>query len=205
MDDDDVWPVLLAPWPDGPEDTVDCIFIKRALKQLEAHAAGDPENALKLALDGIERNAIAIRYRLWNACENVMGRIAGWRRTREAWATDIAKGYIMTRDTRYWVPVTERRAMPQPHWLFMTRESLNQFLKALPSLSSIVQEHKAIRHVANMLKKDPALSKDKAKAECKQFKISGAGFRYRVWPKAREEARFPARAKPGPKKKNSST
>jgi hypothetical protein len=201
MDDD--WAALLALWPDGPEDTGDCIFIQRALKQIEAQI-DKPERALQLVLDAIEQKVLALRYRLFNAAGGDLGAIKGGAYTREIWRECLARGYIMVRDDRPWLPTAQRRAIPQPHWLFVTRESLKKFLEGLPSPSSTARaERSAVIHLANLLKQNPTLSRDAAKAECRTFKISGAGFRYRVWPGAREMAGLPARGKSGPKNSSS--
>jgi hypothetical protein len=196
MDDD--WAFELSRFPEGPADTHDCIYIKRALKEIELRAGGDPDRALKSALDGIEQGKLALRCRLYNATEGIMAELAGWFRTREVWADSIARGYVMARDVRDWVPIAERRRIRQPHWLFVTRESLKTLLEELPSTAGA--EHSATIHVASLLKGNRDLKRDEAKAECERFGLSEIGFLTRVWPRARELADLPARARAGRKK-----
>ena len=68
--------------------------------------------------------------------------------------------------------------------------------------TTVGAEARAITHLTPMLKLlGDAMSKSEARAECKQFNISGAGFRYHVWPTARERAGLERKAPPGKKRR----
>jgi hypothetical protein len=92
-----------------------------------------------------------------------------------------------------------RRRIPVPHWIFVTRASLEAFTQAQ---SSAVTEHRAAQHLADLLTKNPDMSRAQAQAACAQFGITQRGFLNRVWVEARDIARLPRRARAGAKSKH---
>jgi hypothetical protein len=56
-------------------------------------------------------------------------------------------------DCRPWLSVRQRRRIPQPHWLFATRVSLDLFLKSIGSATAGA-ETRAVKHLADVLKRD---------------------------------------------------
>jgi len=96
-------------------------------------------------------------------------------------------------------PVQIRRRIRVPHWLYVTRASL----KKLPRPpKSNAEELRAIKCLAALLKADKAMTRERAAAACKDFKISKRGFLERVWHAARKQADLPPVASAGrPKSK----
>jgi hypothetical protein len=66
------------------------------------------------------------------------------------------------------------------------------------------EEASAIRALSSQLRKNKDMKFDDAKAWCASagYELSGNGFTYRVWPKAREAAGLPPKAPPGRKPKS---
>ncbi len=118
----------------------------------------------------------------------------------EEWLEALGSFQTEQRDVRPWVPVSQRRLIPQPHWLFMTRASLTAFLKQF-SLATAGKETRAISELAKLLKAAPQMKKEAARDALSQFHLSSNGFEKRVWPEARMEANLPARAPAGRKPK----
>ena len=92
-----------------------------------------------------------------------------------------------------------RRRIPVPHWIFVTRASLEAFTQ---TQSSAGAEHRAAQHLADLLTKNPDMSRAQAQAACAQFGITQRGFLNRVWVEARDIARLPRRARAGAKSKH---
>ena len=92
-----------------------------------------------------------------------------------------------------------QRRIPVPHWIFVTRASLEAFTQ---THSSVGAEHRAAQHLANLLTKNPDMSRAQAQAACAQFGITQRGFLNRVWVEARDIARLPRRARAGAKSKH---
>jgi hypothetical protein len=90
-----------------------------------------------------------------------------------------------------------RRRIPVPHWIYVTRASF----EALQAQSSAGAEHRAAQHLADLLTKNPDMSRAQAQAACAQFGITQRGFLNRVWVEARVIARLPRRARAGAKSK----
>jgi hypothetical protein len=71
-------------------------------------------------------------------------------------------------------------------------------------LPKIKVERAAVNMLTELLKKDAHLKFAEAFQSCgESYKLSERGFRYRIWPKAREAAGLPAVAPPGRKRKTS--
>jgi hypothetical protein len=70
--------------------------------------------------------------------------------------------------------------------------------------STGAEETGAVKALAFHLSKNNDMKFSDAKAWCTSegYNLSGDGFRYRVWPKAREAARLPMKARPGRKPKS---
>ena len=76
--------------------------------------------------------------------------------------------------------------------------------RARVTISTAHDENAAIRALATELANNPDLKRADAKAWCEGtgFKLPDRGFRFRVWPKARERAGLPETAPPGRKAKS---
>lgn len=102
---------------------------------------------------------------------------------------------MLEKDTRR--PAAIRRRIPVPHWLYVTRASLEKFTKKKPATSGA--EDRATRHLAGLLRENKDLKKEQARKACERFNLSGQGFDDRVWPDARELARLPRLSRAGRK------
>jgi hypothetical protein len=109
---------------------------------------------------------------------------------------------IDVRETDYRRPAAIRRAIPVPHWLYVTRSSLESFMKAKPA-ASVAAEGRAVRHLAEQLRLNPDMAKEKAMIACADFNLGPRAFE-RVWPSARSEAGLPAKGSAGRKSKRKS-
>jgi hypothetical protein len=107
-------------------------------------------------------------------------------------------GRIDVRETDERRPVSIRRVIPVPHWVYVTRTSFEKFAKAIPSATAAA-EKRAILHLKSLLEVNNNISKSEARAACRQFKVSGQGFDDRVWPDARQLAGLPRKADAGRK------
>jgi hypothetical protein len=194
--DADGWPVVIP--QSLPEDTVDCIFLGRAVEQI-GEASVERDRAIAQA---IEVGKLKIRARL-NSGEGDpggdLGVVSKTALTPEGWIAAVKVCQIAFKDRRPWVSVRGRRAIPQPHWLFVTRASLDEFMKGQPTAKGRA-EVRAIKHLACLLKSNPNMRKEDARAACAEFNLSDRGFEDRVWPKAREEAGLPPIGKSGRKR-----
>jgi hypothetical protein len=126
MEMDGDWVALLPQWP---ADTHDCIFLGRALKQLEGISAS-PEEARNRMISAIDRGELSLRGRIVFEKEARFCQVESSARAPEGWGECLMYFCIVERDKRPWIPAARRRAMPQPHWLFVTRQSLDTFLAA---------------------------------------------------------------------------
>jgi hypothetical protein len=113
--------------PEWPADTSKCIFLGRAVAQLEQVAAG--RDIASLVIDAIDRGEFALRARLVGVTDNHFGHVDKAARTPEGWAVCLRDFVIEEVDRRPWVSVRHRRRMPQPHWLFVTRDSFGLLLE----------------------------------------------------------------------------
>lgn len=117
------WHIPLPPWP---EDTHDCVFLGRAFKQIEdARGCESAQETIR----AIEQGTLALRCRIAFEQEGRMTGVSPSAHAPEGWRDCLLNFYILERDMRPWVSVLRRRVMPQPHWLFVTRESLKKFLR----------------------------------------------------------------------------
>jgi hypothetical protein len=115
----------------------------------------------------------------------------------------LGRYQVDVREKDFRRPAAIRRAIPVPHWLYVTRDSLDKFVKSRPT-ATVAAEARAIEHLAGILKRDRKLTKAQARAACDQFGLSGQGFEDRVWPQARVKAKLSARAPAGRKSRSES-
>jgi hypothetical protein len=115
----------------------------------------------------------------------------------------LGRYQIDVRETDRRRPITIRRAIPVPHWLFVTRASLDKFMEAKPAATAGAED-RAAKHLAGVLKMDPDMKRQDALHECRKFNLTNRGFQNRVWPKARQLAKLPP-ARAGAKSKRKST
>lgn len=128
-DQTEAWPGQL---PDWPEDTADHVFIAREFSEIEIAYGAEAENvAVKALGDGTLK--VGLRF-----FDDSVAKYATLNRplTPETWRMCLQRSYFMTRDIRPWVHVSRRRAIPQPHWIFVTRESLKGFVDLAPPFVS---------------------------------------------------------------------
>jgi hypothetical protein len=114
----------------------------------------------------------------------------------------LAQYKIEIRETDQRRPVAMRRAIPVPHWLFVTRGSVDKFLRSQPD-TTVAAEARAIKHLAAQLRTKPDMTKNSARLACADFELGLRPFE-RVWPKARIEAGLPAQSRAGRKSRQKS-
>jgi hypothetical protein len=95
---------------------------------------------------------------------------------------------------------------PGGHWELEVRrrdvKRLHPELAPPPAPTTVGAETRAIAHLKPLLQSHgDAMSKDKVRNACEQFKLSGAGFDDRVWPAAREAAGLSREAPAGRKRR----
>src|SRR5258708_6960528 len=129
-----------------PLDTHDCAFLGRAVDQIGAEMfphewTGAERSALNaeslqrldhvhaLVANAIEAGELKLRARLTVATENRMGVVNPTARTPAGWIEALRTYQIEEIDCRPWISVRQRRRIPQAHWLFVTKESLDRFFK----------------------------------------------------------------------------
>ena len=192
---------FIAMLPQWPVDTRDCIFLGRALEQLE-NTSTSPEDARNRMVDAIERGELSLRCRLVFEKEARFGHVNSGARTPEGWGECLMYFCIVERDTRPWVPAARRRPIPQPWWLFVTRESWTEYLGEKSAIiGTALDEKEAFPVLVALLRKHRnKLSKKDGFAACRKERptLSERGFK-RIWPEARREARLQPRAPAGPK------
>jgi len=85
-----------------------------------------------------------------------------------------------------------RRAIPVPHWLYVTKESFARFAKN-SATSTVGEEGRATAELAAILRREPNISKSNARKRLSHYAVTGQGFDNRVWPNARTAADLPTR------------
>jgi hypothetical protein len=91
-------------------------------------------------------------------------------------------------------------------WIFVTRQSLDAYLRSRASAmrtTTVGGETAAMAELARMLRENENLGRDEARRICvSKFNVSQRGF-WRIWPRARENAGLPPQARAGRKPKQS--
>jgi hypothetical protein len=167
--------------------TVDYVFLARALSRLDRHDIwkGLCSGELKAWGSSIER------------ADFTPIQLSPMRFSNQA----VAKDQILDECTIDAMDHRSARRIPVPHWIFVTGASLEAFTQAQSSAGA---EHRAAQHLADLLTKNPDMSRAQAQAACTQFGITQRGFLNRVWVDARDMARLPRRARAGAKSKHKS-
>lgn len=112
---------------------------------------------------------------------------------------DALSGFqIEIRETDQRRSVRIRRGIPVPHWLFVTKASLER-LEKTAGASTAGAEVRARKHLVDILRAEPNIAKAEARERLAQYALSGQGFEDRVWPNARKEAGLPLQARAGRK------
>ncbi|HMF21357.1 MAG TPA: hypothetical protein VKG24_04450 [Pseudolabrys sp.] len=171
--------------------TVDYVFLARALSRLDRDDIwnGLCSDELKAWGSSIERADFA-------PIQLAPMRFSNQAAAKDQILDDCTIDAMDHRSVRHRIV---RRRIPVPHWIFVTRASLEAFAQAH---SSVGAEHRAAQHLADLLTKNPDMSRAQAQAACAQFGITQRGFLNRVWVEARDMARLPRRARAGPKSKH---
>ena len=104
---------------------------------------------------------------------------------------------IDVRETDRRRPAAIRRVIPVPHWLYVTRTSLDKFMKARPAATSVAEKRTA-RHLAPKLKLDPNMTRAQA-ASFLDLDPRSRSFD-RIWRESHEIAEVGTR--PGPRRKS---
>jgi hypothetical protein len=103
---------------------------------------------------------------------------------------------------------------PDQKWIFVTAASLHKLVGSITrsnkaseevAVGTAASEARAVRFVAELLRKDPELKKAPCETAIKAegILVSGNGFKSRIWPEARKSAGLEARGKPGRAPKSS--
>jgi hypothetical protein len=118
--------------PKSPSDTAECVFAGNALERIAKVRNISLEAAREIAVDAIGRGQLDPRLRLIGAQED---KFATLKRalTPEVWSDCLIAYQVGAIDRRPWIPVSQRRRIPQPHWLFFTRQSLEPLLRSPPT------------------------------------------------------------------------
>jgi hypothetical protein len=189
---------------DDPEDTADAVLLKRAVAEIGSAMFPDapaPSDEVRRAVAlAIETGRLDILARHSEEERNICGVVPRSMRTPEGWLEAVRTSQLEFLDQRPGISVRQRRRIPVPHWLFVTRASLNRFLKQFDRATAD-HEARGKRELAELLRQNPDLSKNIAKQKLSHLRISEEGFDKRVWPKAREAAGLPGKARAGRKPK----
>jgi hypothetical protein len=110
----------------------------------------------------------------------------------------LSKFQIEVREVDRRRSVRIRRAIPVPHWLYVTKESRAKFMKD-KGPSTAGAEGRAVDELADILRREPNLGKAAAKERLSRHLFSGEGFEKRIWPAARMKAGLDPKGKPGRK------
>jgi hypothetical protein len=185
-----------------PEDTVDAIFLRRAVEEIRRamfpDASPQVDKIHKAVAEAIEKGLLEILARNVEETRSVYGIVPRWARTPEGWREAVRSSQLDEFDQRPDSTIRRRRRIPVPHWLFVTRASLGRFLAPFNRTTS-GDEARAIKALEGLLRKDPNLSKAQARQRLSHLKFSARGFETRIWPKGRAAAGLPEKGKSGRK------
>jgi hypothetical protein len=96
---------------------------------------------------------------------------------------------------------TMRRVAPaESRKIFVSRDSLDTFIRASSGPTTAGAEHRAIERLAKLLRAEPNMTKAAAQKACGSD-VSKLGFKTRVWPRAREVAGLSPKAPAGQKRR----
>lgn len=109
----------------------------------------------------------------------------------------LARCQIEVREDDTRRPAAIRRRIAVPHWLYVTKVSLDNLLKAQPN-ATVAAEGRAVAHLADQLRRNPNMTKAEGRTACAAFKLGGRAFE-RIWPQARIKAGLPPKAAAGRK------
>jgi hypothetical protein len=184
-------------------DTVRCVFLARAIDRIgvakfpgtwtsreQGGIDGDDEEldrrrneAYDTIVDAIAAGKLKMCGRLAAGGGDFID-LAADEESPEGWLEAFQTCQILKgRDPPEGQPGELRRRVPEWHHLFVIRDSLDGFVRALEPPTT-AKEKQAQRLVADHLKANPNLKRDDAQKACEHLGISGAGFK-RVWPDAR--------------------
>jgi hypothetical protein len=159
-----------------PIDSHDAVFLRRAIDQIgrakyprdwsgrETESEADESSTLRLkelhiaVAQAIVAGKLKMRARLVEAREGILGVLGPRTLTVERWLEVMKSSQIELLDMRPWVSARARRRIPLPHWLFVTRESLDKFIRQFQHLT-VREERRAVAALAEKLRTDPNLKK----------------------------------------------
>jgi hypothetical protein len=101
---------------------------------------------------------------------------------------------IEVRETDRRRPARIRRAIPVPHWLYVTRDSFDKFMKARPAATTAA-EGRLVERLFPELERNNAMKRAQA-ANFLNLDPKSQAF-VRIWPEARKKAGLSERALPG--------
>jgi len=202
-------------------DTTDCVFLARAIDKIgeakfpgtwTGHEQGDTadgddeesdrrrDDAYDATVDAIAASKLKVGARLAAGGGDFI-ELAADEEAPEGWLEAFQTCQILKRrDPPEGQPREQRRRVPQWHDLFVTRASLDAFVGALEPPTA-AKEKQAAQHLSGLLRGNPHLTREAAQLACEQFKVSSAGFKNRIWPKARTMAGLPGVAPAGRKRR----
>ena len=115
-----------------PEDTVDAIFLKRAVEQIGLAAFLDEDQRLaklpRYVAQAIESGELQILVRHIEEKSSLYGVVHCSHRTPEGWLEVVETSQLEETDQRPVIPVRLHRRIPVPYWVFVKRNSLDKFL-----------------------------------------------------------------------------
>jgi len=122
-------------------------------------------------------------------------------RSAMGWAKALRNNFqVDVVGRRAWISAADSARISQPHWLFVTAESLEEFLTPFSVVAAA--ENRAIKHLSEMLKFDRYLGREKGWDACREFGVTMTGFKSRIWPRARKDAGLSPKARAGRKKQH---
>jgi hypothetical protein len=112
----------------------------------------------------------------------------------------LADCQIWVRETDTRRPAAIRRIIAVPHWLYVTRESLEKFEKARPGATTAA-EGRVAKVLADHFRRNPKMTRSEAAELCSNYNFGPRAFD-RVWSGGRSLAELPAHGSAGRPRKS---
>ena len=189
-----------------PQDTQACVFLGRAIERIGLTvvsrwtASDEQVNLVHSAIvKGIKAGKLRICARSVDAVTDRLDPVTPETRSSVGWTVAMRNNFqIDVVRRRAWISTADSDCISQPHWLFVTAVSLEEFLTPFTAVAAA--KNRAVKHLANILQFDRHLGRDHGWEACREFGVTMAQFKSHIWPRAREEAGLPQKARAGRKK-----